>query len=386
MGTGTYTLSGYGSMIADQIRTGAYIKALRAVICPGAVVMDIGTGPGIMAVLACQLGAKRVYAIEPSEVIQVAREIAAANHCTDKIEFFEDISTNVTIPIRADVLVSDLRGVLPLFEHHIPSIVDARRRFLAPGGTLIARKDRIWAAVVEAPEAYGKIVDPWDRNALGQNLDVARQKVLNEFRKARVRPEQLLTVPQLWATLDYATIENPDVRGTLQWTAERDGTGHGILVWFDTELADGVGFSNGPETPETVYGAAFFSWLEPVRLAIGQNLCVELEAKLVESDYFWRWTTQIESAEKKGETTASFEQSQLQGAMLSLAKLRKLASDYAPHLSAEGLIRRRALELMDGRASLEEIARRLTAEFPERFARWQKALTFAAAISNDNSR
>ena len=210
-----YSLSGYGDMIADRIRIEAYSQALRKAVRPGAVVMDIGTGPGMIAVLACQLGASRVYAIEPSEVIQVAREIALANQCADKILFFEALSTNVTLPVRVDVIIADLRGILPLFQTHIPSIADARRRFLAPGGTLIGLKDRIWAAVVEAPEAYGRIVDSWDHNTLGQDLAVARRKVLNEFRKVRVTPGQLMTEPKLWATLDYTTIENPDVQGTL---------------------------------------------------------------------------------------------------------------------------------------------------------------------------
>ena len=119
-----YSLSGYGKMVACRGRVDAYRLALQKVIRPGAVVMDIGTGPGIMAVLACQLGASRVYAIEPGEIIQLAREIAAENQCADKIEFFEDVSTNVTIPVRADVIVSDLRGVLPLLGGHIPSVVD----------------------------------------------------------------------------------------------------------------------------------------------------------------------------------------------------------------------------------------------------------------------
>jgi protein arginine N-methyltransferase 1 len=386
MSNDTYSLAGYGSMIADRIRMDAFAQAMRRAIRPGSVVMDIGTGPGITAVLACQLGAKRVHAIEPSEVIQVAREIAAANNCADKIEFFEDISTKVTIPTRADVIISDLRGVLPLFEHHIPSIADARQRLLAPGGTLIARKDSIWAAVVEAPEVYGKIVDPWDRNCLGQDLRIARSKVLNEYRKARVKPEQLLTVPQLWATLDYTMIENPDVRGTLHGAIRRNGTGHGIMVWFDMDLADGVAFSNGPEARESVYGAAFFPWIEPVSLAQGQEVSVDLEAKLLERDYFWRWKTQIASAERPGEIAIRFEQSQLQGSVLSHAKLRKSASDYVPQLSDDGVMRRRTLELMDGKTSLEEIARRLAAEFPERFAGWQQALSLAAAISKENSR
>lgn len=386
MGNETYSVSGYGQMIADRPRTAAFIQAMRATIRPGAVVMDIGTGPGIMAVLACELGARKVYAIEPSEVIQLAREIAVANRCADRIEFFEELSTKVAIPVRADVIVSDLRGVLPLFEHHIPSIADARRRFLAPGGTLIARKDRIWAAVVDAPKEYGKIVDAWEGNPFGQDLSAAKRKMLHEFRKARVTPSQFLTEPQLWATLDYATIENPDVRGKLQWKAKREGTGHGILVWFEMELCDGVTLSSGPESPETVYGSAFFPWLAPVSLAAGQNLCVELEAKLLDNDYFWRWTTQIESAEKAGETVARFEQSQLLSAVVSLSKLHKTASEYVPQLSEEGLIRRMALDLMDGKSSLEEIARRLTDEFPSRFSRWQQALSFAAIISKENSR
>jgi type I protein arginine methyltransferase len=379
-----YTLGGYGEMIADQIRTRAYMAALRTVMRPGAIVMDIGTGPGMMAILACQLGASRVFAIESSEVVEIARETAVENHCAEKIEFYEGFSTEVTLPVRADVIVSDLRGVLPLFEHHIPSIADARRRFLAPGGSLIARMDRIWAAVVEAPLVYGKIIDRWDQNVLGQSLQIARRKVLNEFRKARLTPDQLLTEPRLWATLDYTSIENPDVKGTLQWTAERNGTAHGFLVWFDMDLAEGVRFSTGPESPETVYGAAFFPWLEPVQLVCGQSLCVDLGAKFLEGDYFWRWQTNIEGLGKQ--TTVRFDQSRLHGAVISKAKLRRSASDFVPQLSAEGRIRQRVVELIDGRASLEEIAQQLAVEFPERFSHWHKALPYAATISEEFSR
>ena len=157
-------------MITDRVRVDAYAQALRKTVREGSIVAEIGTGPGIFAVLACQLGASRVFAIEPSEIIQVAREVAAANGCADKIEFFEDLSNRVTLPLRADVIFSDLRGALPLFERHIPSIVDARRRFLAPEGTLIPRRDTLWAAVVEAPKPYGELVDPWDHNQLGQDL------------------------------------------------------------------------------------------------------------------------------------------------------------------------------------------------------------------------
>lgn len=381
-----YNLSDYGAMVADRVRNNAYAQALRQTVRPGSVVLDIGTGSGIFAVLACQLGASRVFAIEPSEIIQLAREIASANHCADKIEFMEDLSTNVSLPVLADVIVSDLRGVLPLLQHHIPSIVDARRRFLTHGGTLIPRKDTIWAGIVEAPELYSNIVTPWEGNMFGQNFSRARQMSVNDFQKARLTPEQLLAKPQLWATLEYATLADPDFHGKLKWTVERPGTGHGILIWFDSDLADGAAFSNAPGEPETVYGRLFFPWLNPMPLVTGQTVCVDLAAKLMENGYIWRWTTSVQSAERPGERVARFEQSQLQGTVLSLAKLRKSASDYFPQLSVEGLIRRRTLEMMDGKTSLEEIARQLTTEFPERFKHWQKALTYAGALSQDFSR
>jgi protein arginine N-methyltransferase 1 len=381
-----YSLDSYGSMIADRVRVDAYAEALRKTVREGSIVVEIGTGPGIFAVLACQLGASRVYAIEPSEIIQVAREIAVANGCREKIEFFEESSGRVTLPTRADVILSDLRGVLPLFERHIPVIVDARRRFLAPGGTLIPRKDTLWAAIVEAPKPYGELVDPWDHNAFGQDLSAARRLIVNHVQKVRVGADGLLTEGRLWATLDYVRVECPDVRGNLDWRVERAGTGHGLLVWFDTDLAADTGFSNAPSAPDTIYSSLFFPWTRPVSLEPGQTVRVDLEALLIEDDYVWRWITCIEPLAGSAATLIHFDQSQLTGQVLSAAQLRRKAADYVPHLSEQGRLRRRTFELMDGAVSLEEIARRLAAEFPECFPRWEQALSYAGRISQEYTR
>jgi len=380
-----YSLASYGSMIADRVRVGAYAQALRKTIRDGSILLEIGTGPGIFAVLACQLGAGQVYAIEQNEIIQVAREVAAANGCRDKIQFFEESSTQVSLPVHADIILSDLRGVLPLFERHIPAIVDARRRFLAPGGIFIPRKDTLRAAIVEVPKFYSELVDPWNHNPFEQNLSPARRLVVDNFQRLRVNPEQVLTEHRLWTTLDYYCIENHDARGRLDWTVARAGTGHGILVWFDTELAEGIGFSNAPGEPETIYSSLFFPWTHPVSLALGQTVSVDLDAKLVAEDYLWRWITRIEPLRGSLDPRIEFVQSQLNGAVLSPARLRRTAVDYIPRLSKEGYLRRRTLEMIDGKATLEEIARRLTMEFPERFFKWEQALSYASTISQDYS-
>jgi protein arginine N-methyltransferase 1 len=377
-----YSLGGYGHMIEDRIRTEAYARALRQTVRPGSIVLEIGTGPGVFAVLACQLGASRVYAIESDPVIQVAREVAAANGCAERIEFIEDLSTRVTLPIQANVIVSDLHGVLPLFQNLLPSIADARRRFLAPGGTLIPKRETIWVAIAENPEHYSKIVDIWGKNSLAQDLSPARRLAVNDIQKAHLTPKQLLTLPQLWATLDYATVDSPHHRAGLTFSVQHSGVGHGIVVWFDSCLVDGIGFSNAPGAPETIYGSMFFPWTEPVSLAEGQNVHVDLDANLVANDYVWRWTTHIDSAGSG--PGLRFEQSQFAGAVVSLTKLRRSASDHVPQLSEDGRVNRRALELIDGKKSLEAIARQLASEFPQRFACWQQGLSYATKISGEN--
>ena len=149
-----------------------------------------------------------------------------------------------------------------------------------------------------------------DQSPLGQSLSPARQLAVNDVQKLRVSATQLLTGHKLWATLDYSSIQNPDVQGNLEWTAERAGTGHGFVVWFDAELVKGIGFSNAPGVPETIYGSFFFPWTRPVPLKQGQTVCVDLAAKLVEKDYLWRWTTRIEPLEVSGASPIHFDQSQ----------------------------------------------------------------------------
>ena len=145
------------------------------------------------------------------------------------------------------------------------------------------------------------------------------------------------------------------------------------MVWFDANLVEGVGFSNAPGAPQTIYGSLFFPSSQPVPLGRNQIVCIDLEAKLLQEDYVWRWTTRVMPLDRSNASPLEFEQSTLGGVVLSPKQLHRLAADYIPQLSEEGLLRRRAFELMDGRASLEEIARKLVAEFPKRFSSWQEA-------------
>ncbi len=375
-----YSLSGYGKMIADVQRMDAYVRALRQVVKQGSVVVDLGSGPGFFALLACQLGARRVYAIEPDNVIEVARQAAAANGYTERLICIQDYAANVTLPEQADIIISDLRGILPWFQTHLPSIADARKRLLKAEGILIPQRDTLWAALVEAPEQYQEIVGPWEDNEYGLDLTPALRFVTNTWRKVRVTPEQLLVEPSQWCVVDYTQEVEPNITADLSWTTKQTGTAHGLLVWFDSELFEGIGFSNNPGNTELVYGNAFFPLSYPVELKAGDEIAVKLSANLVGEDYIWRWNTRLVSEENAGSPT-SFKQSTFLGAPLTADRLHKQSAHYAPLLNDEGVIKQFILMRMDGETRIEDIARSLKERFPGRFADWTDALNLVGEIS-----
>jgi protein arginine N-methyltransferase 1 len=377
-----YSLAGHQKMIGDPVRMESYVEALRQTVRPGSVVVDLGAGTGVFALWACRLGARRVYAIEPDDVIHVAQEVARANRCADRIEFIQDASTEVSLPERADVIVSDLRGVLPWFENHLPAIADARGRFLAPGGMMIPSRDTLWAAPVKAPELCGPRKSADKMVSDGFDLDLVWRLAANAWQKARVKPEQLLADAQRAATLDYRTVEDPNLVAKVSWTASRAGAAHGLVAWFDTILTEGVGFSNAPTVPEAIYGSAFFPWPESVEVSAGDRIAVELSANLVGTDYLWRWNTCVRDS--AGAARAAFQQSTF--CEHGGGQLRKRAADYVPETGEQARIDQFVLNLMDGGRSVGEIAHRLLERFPDRFSRREEALARVGELSHRYSR
>ncbi|HKO96939.1 MAG TPA: class I SAM-dependent methyltransferase [Pyrinomonadaceae bacterium] len=375
-----YSILDYGQMIADRIRTTAYLEALQLTVTSETVVLDLGTGVGGMAILACRAGARRVFAVEPDDSIQLAIAIAAKSGLEDRIQFIQAESTQVSLPEQVDVIVSDLRGVLPLYKTHIPSIIDARQRLLSPSGTLIPQQDTLWAAVVDSPELYRRYEEPWQHNDFDLDLQAGEMLAKNTWRKGRVNPDSLLAAPVCWATLDYHTISSPNVSFEGPLTVTRAGTGYGLNIWFDTTLTDGVSFSNAPDAPELIYQSAFFPWPKPLVLEIGDVINLHIRAELVGDDYVWCWQAHV-IGKSPDHVKANFKQSTFLGVPFSPTNLKKQASCYVPTLNEEGRVNALILQLMDGQISLEMIAKRLQEHFPAKYADWKEALTDASAVS-----
>lgn len=371
-----YSLEAYGDMITDRVRFDAYARALRQSVRPGDVVLDIGTGTGIFALMAARLGARHVYGVETSDAIQLGRECAAASGLDDVTTFFQGLSTDFHPPEPADVVISDLRGVLPLHGGHLSAIMDARRRLLKPGGTLIPLRDTIKTAVVSSSAIYDHMTAPWDGRSLGLDLGPARRLATHRWRNAIVGVGDLISDPAELFSLDYSRLDTPQAGGNAVLDIARDATAHGLVVWFDALLADGISLTTAPGAPRLVYGHAFFPWPRPTVVNKGDRVEVELRADPVGGHYEWRWRSRVCS---DGDTPRLvYDQSTLAGRAFSLDRLHRRAAHARPLLTPEGRALAMVLALFDGDRDLAGMAEALSERFPEQFPTRQGALDFAA--------
>lgn len=375
-----YMITSYGDMVSCEPRMSAYAEALRQAITPGCTVIDIGAGFGIFSLLACKFGAGQVIAIEPNDVAALIEPMGIANDCSSELRAVQGLSFNFKEALRADVIISDLRGCLPLYEGHIASIVDARERLLVPDGQLIPARDQLRIALASHPETYRTHREPWLGNKYGLDLSAGHHFAANRWLKVNLEPDDLVSQPQDLALLDYATIVDPDLETAATLVADRDGEVHGLLVWFDSELIQDVGFSNAPGQPKLIYGQTFFPLEHPLALLKGDHVEVEINATLIAGSYVWSWNTAFQK--KDGETPEiAFRQSDFLAKVRSPRKLAARSPSFVPTTQASQQIDLFCLALFNGENSLADIAQRMQDHFPGRYSSLVEAINHVADLA-----
>jgi hypothetical protein len=121
-------------------------------------------------------------------------QLAEANGFADRIEFLHGDSKQIQLAERANIIVFDVRGALPIFSDALPTIEDARERFLIEGGVQIPRRDTIYAAILETPDYYKRLVSTWKDIVRGVELTAVLPMILNSFYKVQSQSHQLMTM------------------------------------------------------------------------------------------------------------------------------------------------------------------------------------------------
>lgn len=278
-------------LLLDEIRTNAYRDAIRQVVTPGSVVLDLGTGSGILAFFACEAGARRVFAVDGTHSADLAAFLARQLGYSDRLEVIHDHSTKIDLPEPADVLVTETLGAFGFNEHILSSVIDARARLLRPGAAIIPRRIELAVVPVEAPAVFDRHVGFWRRERFGLDVSPLAVFASNAVYVSDVGAASFLASPTAVISADLATIPSADVSGHAHFTASRSGLLYGFSGWFRATLAPGIELSN--ELPGTTHwNHAFLPLESPLSLEEGTPIDIDLETS---DGLSWRWRGRIGS-------------------------------------------------------------------------------------------
>ena len=341
-------------MALDERRNLAYLNALKKLVTPETVVLDLGAGLGTLGLLAARLGARRTYLVDPEDLIDVARTIAAENGLSDRVRCLHGPIEEVEIPEKVDLVVSTLTGNFLLGEDLLPSLFYARDRYLSPDGSLVPDVAVMEAVPVALPELHRREIAVWSEPHLGLDLSAARRFAANSlfFRSEAIRGSRFLAAPQDLLELDMRTATSTDCKARASFAIEHADLCHGIVGWFRIRLA-GEWLSTSPVEPPLHWSPAYLPLDPPVRVHPGEGMGLEL-IRPPRGD--WTWTVETPSASQRRSTFLNTPR---------MAKtLEKVDLDHAARLARLGKMTLFTLERMDGQASIRDLAAELERAFP----------------------
>ena len=283
--------SGYGAagihvaMLNDRARTSGFLSGIEETVGAGDVVLDIGTGTGVLAMAAARAGAKHVYAIEASGIGESARAVFEANGLADRITLLQGWSTQLSLPERADVLISEMIGNEPLGEHVLETTLDARKRLLEAEARLVPSKVRIFGLPVTIPrtERMKRLVtietlQNW-RSWYGMDFEPLAEMHHDMFPEFYIRPQEAsrwrtLSEPMMLAEVDLRKVERLLIDNSTIITANISGQLDGLLVYFELDLGPHTRFSTHPAqvNRDNSWRSPVWALVDPLAVQAGEQL------------------------------------------------------------------------------------------------------------------
>jgi hypothetical protein len=268
-----------------------YLQALERCVRPGSVLLLLGDPNGLRAVAACRAGARRVYVLtSPRSRLQTA--VARENGCADRITCLTTMREAAAVQERIDLVLA-AGGVIDVPIHGSSLLawraIDGGAHSTAatmPGA------ERVSLGLVNAPDAYGRHVDPWDKGETGWDLEPARTRALNMWSRARFADDQLLTGSIDAGHLDYAVPDRRAIAASAKFEVERDCTAHGIAMWTEVELAEGIVLDARPGSRFQL-DQTFFPWPRPVDLRAADRVTIHIRGDALDGASTWSWRSTI---------------------------------------------------------------------------------------------
>jgi predicted O-methyltransferase YrrM len=268
-------------MLNDEERNRAFASALRQQVRPGDHVLDIGSGSGLLAMLAIRAGAARVTSCEVDPLLAaVARQVIQDNGFSDVITIVPALSTDLEVgrglaePV--DLIVTEIVDCGLIGEGLLPTLRHARQRLLKPGGRLVPRAARVAGAVLSCPSArHLNFVQAT------QGLDLGAMNSLSTPGHFPLRlgtwPHALLSDHVEIFHLDLVAEPLVDGSRMLRLPITESAVADGLIAWFELDLAEGITLSNAPVNAGSHWMQAYLPFATPRPVIAGEELAVEVQ-------------------------------------------------------------------------------------------------------------
>ena len=290
------------NMLEDTVRTEAYYHAILESrdAFEGKVVLDVGTGTGILSFFAAKAGAKRVYAVEGSIAMARNAEILVeSNGLSDVIKVIKGKIEEVEIPEKVDVIISEPMGVLLFHERMIESFLFARNKYLKPEllgfpSTLFPGTGKISLAPFTDGGMYADFKNRskfWDNQSFyGVNLScmsrISKEQIFRQPVVGGFDPKTLMapTVEKQFNFFDpnVTTETLKDITIPVEFVLGYTGVIHGLAGWFNVCFPNGLILETGPEHQRTHWQQCRFFFTKPIGVNSGQTLAGKLRMRINE--------------------------------------------------------------------------------------------------------
>jgi len=236
-------LSYHALLLDDETRTKSFIDAISKHIHTDSVLLDIGTGTGVLAIAAAKMGAK-VYAVERTDMIEFAKALAKKNNC--KIEFIENDIANIDSSSiePCDIVVSEMLGNV-LLDETLITVMKNGKRFLKPDGVLIPCSARFHAALAWSP-LLEKVSDFWKQERYGIDFSAFIENVSNDFYPDSSKETKILGEESFFKDLDLYKMSDEYFEDKVKLSVRENCFANSILLWWSSKLCEDKELNLGP--------------------------------------------------------------------------------------------------------------------------------------------
>jgi type I protein arginine methyltransferase len=246
--------------------------------------LDVGCGTGILSMFSSQAGAKHVYAVDCSSIIEQAQQIIDINGFSDKITCIRGKIEEIEIPVdKVDIIVSEWMGYFLLYESMLDTVIFARDKWLVPNGVVFPDKAVMYMCGVEDGQVRNDRIDFWG-DVYGFDMSPIRDIALKEPVVDVVEARSVVTDPVAILHLDILTCTKDDLEFSKSFSlkANRNDFVHGLVAYFEcafTQVHKPIGFSTGPFCKYTHWKQTIFYLPATLTVCCGEMIDCDISCK-----------------------------------------------------------------------------------------------------------